>query len=295
MTSDALAWLSPQRRVFDRLDWWPVSAWAESDAWSVQYSADGLRSACPEAALLIVPLDLNPGDALAQTRAEVGWVRWCGVADGVSALPRVRDLFARAEARLAAQGVRSAWCIARELDWLSNYLPGLGYRVADRIATYRIRIGTSLGRNDLRAASPEPRPARPADLDAICALDAAAFEPAWRYPRAIMGRVLAQAHVFTVLEQGGMVLGYQCALLSGVDGHIVRLAVAPRDRRRGIGRVLLRDALARLAQGGATTVTLNTPQRNAAAQALYAALGFRALPERPRVFWRALATAEASA
>lgn len=291
MSQDALAWLSRQRRVFDRLDWWPAAAWAEGDAWVVH---PGGQPCQPDAALLITPLDVGPGDALAEAQAEVAWVRWCGIADGVSASPLVRDLFARAEARLAARGVRSAWCIARANDWLSNALLDLGYCAVERIVTYQIRIGSFLA-NDVRSVtSPDtPRPAVAADLDAICALDAEAFAPAWRYPPAIMRCALAQAHAFTIIEQGGALLGYQCALLGGEDGHIVRLAVAPATRRRGAGRALLRDALLRLAQGGAATATLNTPQSNAAAQRLYAALGFRPLLERPRVLMRALAAAEA--
>jgi ribosomal protein S18 acetylase RimI-like enzyme len=47
-----------------------------------------------------------------------------------------------------------------------------------------------------------------------------------------------------------------------------------------------------LARAGAQAVTLNTPESNAASQALYAGLGFRVLAERPRLLRKTLTPRE---
>jgi ribosomal protein S18 acetylase RimI-like enzyme len=270
-----LARLERQRRVFDRLDWWLASAWAASDAWV----------AGEDAALLAPPLDLGPHDALSAARHPVAWVRWCAVLDGVSATPLLAQLFARARARLAEAGVRELGCLARNSDWLEAYLRDLGFAAADRVLTFALRPG--------RAAWPKGnaliRAAELADLDAIEALDADAFAAPWRYPAAIMRRALELADVFTVAEDDGRIVGYQCASLGSECGHVVRLAVHTGARRRGVGRALLSDAIVRLTARGASCVTLNTPESNDSAQALYGQLGFRPAPERPRAFRKRLA------
>jgi ribosomal-protein-alanine N-acetyltransferase len=281
--------LARQRRIFDRLDWWRMEEWLASDAWAVARNH--------EAALLVVPLDLEPGLPLSAARHPVAWVRWCAVADGASAGAAIRALCAEAELRLAPIGVRAMWCIGRERDWHTAYLHDLGFHAMDRVLTYRLSTRDLRARAAGGARGGQVRSAGQGDLGAICALDAEAFEPQWHYPRAIMARALSRADAFTVIEDSGRIAGYQCSLrgvdpdteLSGATGgHVVRLAVRPDARRRGLGRALLEDAIARFAQGGAECVTLNTPESNRGAQALYRELGFRAIAERPRAYRKTL-------
>eukprot|EP00913_Durusdinium_trenchii_P026948 g25283.t1 len=89
--------------------------------------------------------------------------------------------------------------------------------------------------------------------------------------------------ILLVAETGGTTIGYAYAGLEGYDymalrgpaGVVYDLFVEPGRRRQGIGRKLLRTAVARLADGGAARVVLSTAQRNEAAQQLFASEGFR--------------------
>jgi len=57
--------------------------------------------------------------------------------------------------------------------------------------------------------------------------------------------------------------------------EVLDVSVDPRWRRRGLARLLVRLALARGARVGARVAHLEVRESNAAARALYAALGFR--------------------
>jgi len=275
------AGLKGARRVLDRLDWWDVDAWEDSPLWS--FCGDG-------AALLLVPLDLSPGDALDATRAATAWVRWCAVADDAQAPACLRRAFDEAEAQLAAHGVREVWCIVRSFDWLRPHLRERGYRPAGRLLTFQA--------NPQRLAKAPPLPAglwlRPAcagDFDVVCALDAAAFDEPWRYPPALMRPAFARAFAVTVAVCADGIVGYACSLLHRAHGHIVRLAVHPALRLRGIGAGLLADSVARLHRAGAQAVSLNTQSDNRAAQRLYRRLGFIPLDEKPAVLHKPIAPA----
>ena len=59
------------------------------------------------------------------------------------------------------------------------------------------------------------------------------------------------------------------------EAEILTIAVAPRHRRRGIGRNLLRRQMRRLAESGVKRLFLEVAEDNIAALALYRSLGFR--------------------
>lgn len=252
-----------------------------SDVWAFD---DG------DAALLLAPLDLAETDSLNVTRAEVAWLRWCAVGDGASPSRCLARVFSVAEARLASHGVRETWCVVPADEWIRPYLRDVGYRVADELLTFEIEP------KDAPDAAPLPtgvrmRPGDAADLDALCALDARAFDLPWRYPLALMRRAVAQSFVTTIAWDGSIAVGYACAILQETGGHVVRLAVMPEWRRRGIGAGLLLDAVARLAQAGAPVVSLNTQASNRAAQRLYRRLGFAWVGEKLPVMRKVLAYA----
>ncbi len=276
------AWLSRlqrARRILDRLDWWHVDEWIASDLWSFD---DG------DAALLLTPLDLSEADALDATCAGVAWLRWCAVADGRSPAAHLANVFGEAEARLASRGAREVWCVVHSSEWIKPYLRDLGYRVVEQLLTFQIapwRVSNA----PLRLTGLQVRPAHAADLEALCALDARAFDEPWRYAPALMRRAVAQAFATTVALYGGSPVGYACAVLHEGNGHVVRLAVQPELRRRGIGAELLCDVVMRLARAGARVVSLNTQAGNYAAQRLYRRLGFAPVGEKLTVMRKVLA------
>lgn len=86
-----------------------------------------------------------------------------------------------------------------------------------------------------------------------------------------------------VAEVEGEVAGYCYAELEGTDfmslrgpaGMIYDLLVDPAQRGHGLGRRLLEAMRAALVERGARQVVLSTAERNAGAQKLFAAAGFR--------------------
>lgn len=138
---------------------------------------------------------------------------------------------------------------------------------------------------DIRAYSP-------ADRDAIMALaprltDGVAH---WRDPAAVLAAVqgwMAAAadtaaepgHVVYVAVDGDEIVGVVAAAerthFSGqADAYVGELVTAAGKERRGIGRALMQAAEAWGAARGLDHLTLETGAANAAARALYAALGY---------------------
>jgi ribosomal-protein-alanine N-acetyltransferase len=126
------------------------------------------------------------------------------------------------------------------------------------------------------------RAASSADLAAVAAIERAAFADPWS-----LGNFRARLDdLFLIAAAGGEVAGYLVAWSVGPEAEILNLAVAPAARRRGTGRALLAEALARLGAAGVTSVYLEVRPSNAAARALYASAGFHEAAVR-RDYYRA--------
>ncbi|MEX2503493.1 MAG: ribosomal protein S18-alanine N-acetyltransferase [Egicoccus sp.] len=82
----------------------------------------------------------------------------------------------------------------------------------------------------------------------------------------------------------GDVAGFAMALVQLDEAHVLDIAVAEHQRRRGVGRLLLTVLLDRVRERGAVGVTLEVRKSNAAALALYRRLGFTVEGERPRYY-----------
>lgn len=119
----------------------------------------------------------------------------------------------------------------------------------------------------LRAASAD-------DITAILAVDAACFEPFWRYDRRLLTRFCA-AGGLTLAERDGQCLGYTLVTVDRGSAVLGRLCVDTQSRRRGAGTHLLRSAVTQARVSGAEHITLSTQADNAGALALYRAAGFR--------------------
>ncbi len=278
-----LATLATARRVHNRLDWWQVGDWANSDAWVADERSG---------ALLVVPLALGPTDSIETTCAETAWVRWCALASGVPASQVMRALFAAAVARLRVRGVRSMWVIADATDWLMPYLMDAGFVRADRMLTYRIKLQDAIHwfRRDTDATV---RRMEMADMNQVIALDIEAFAEPWRYGP-VLWRAREQAAMLHVAEIDKEIVGYACSMSDGLHAHAIRLCVRAAHRRRGIATALLAQIVADSLLAGATSLTLNTQRSNRASQIMYERLGFRKLIEQPVVLRRDLGVVEGS-
>lgn len=73
---------------------------------------------------------------------------------------------------------------------------------------------------------------------------------------------------------GGEVAGYACALVAGEEADVLKLAVAARFRRKGLGRMLNEACLDELRRRGCRRAYLEVRRSNSAAIALYESAGF---------------------
>lgn len=130
------------------------------------------------------------------------------------------------------------------------------------------------------------RPAGPADLEAVNAIECDSFSDPW--PRSAFREALgSETLYFTVAVDGhGAVVGYVVGWFAGGDGEIANVAVAAEARGQGIGGQLLDAALETAGRAGSDAVHLEVRESNAPAQALYASRGFVPVGRR-RAYYRA--------
>lgn len=132
------------------------------------------------------------------------------------------------------------------------------------------------------------RPATESDLPALAALEAAAFtapgSPAWS--RDLLAGELAQptALVLAAVDEESRAIGYAAFRHVGPESELLRVAVAPEARSRGVGRRLVDEGIARLRERGVATCFLEVRPANTPALALYERLGFRTVDRRRRYF-----------
>jgi ribosomal-protein-alanine N-acetyltransferase len=80
------------------------------------------------------------------------------------------------------------------------------------------------------------------------------------------------------------VIGYIDFWITFQQAQINNLAVIPTLKRRGIGQILLLDALKRIESEGCIQVTLEVRISNVAAQTLYQKQGFQILLMKPQYY-----------
>ena len=130
------------------------------------------------------------------------------------------------------------------------------------------------------------RPATPADLGAIMALERASF-PTDAWSEAMMREELASPYGhYLVLEQAGRVAGYAGlrALAGARDADVQTIAIAESARGRGQGRTLLRALLEEAGRRRVREVFLDVRADNPVAQSLYASEGFAEIGRRARYY-----------
>jgi len=128
------------------------------------------------------------------------------------------------------------------------------------------------------------RPATADDLDAVMAIERAAF-PTDAWSTSAMRATFADGDAF-VAEDGRGVVGYAAVLAprgSG-DADVLTIAVDAAARGEGTGAALLDRLLEVAAARGARRVFLEVRADNPVAQRLYETRGFAAVGRRPRYY-----------
>ena len=301
LSSQTWAALAASKRVYDRLDWWELDDWRNSDA---LMALPAKKNDSIAAALLVVPIAFTNLQQLASASQPAAWLRWCAVADRQSPSALLRGLLHEAEQRLNGTPVRQLWCVCEPHEWLATNLRDLGFKPCDELITMsrlssqpplRNRTPRRLERRspipcELRTLNPQMIDER--ELAQIHALDEAAFAPNWRYSAYMLRRAFAQSRYITVAEQHNHIVGYQCATYDEDNAdsiaHITRLVVQPCSQGQGIGAALFEDCVLELVRLGAREITLNTPASNLAAQKLYRRFEFVPLTNRMTVMCKHL-------
>ena len=128
------------------------------------------------------------------------------------------------------------------------------------------------------------RPAEPADLAALVALDEACFPPRERWPAASWEAELAASDRWVrVVGDAELVAAATFSAVAG-SADLLRVLVASASRGQGLARELVAAGCAWAASTGADQVLLEVRQDNVPAIGLYTSLGFSAIAERPEYY-----------
>ena len=121
------------------------------------------------------------------------------------------------------------------------------------------------------------RRARPSDLPALVELDRACFgRRAWS-ARAWREAVTTPEWATVVVERGGAIVAASVVVPGPPSANLASIAVGPQWRRAGLGRALVRDALARARAASARWLSLEVDRANRGAIELYRREGFAVL------------------
>ncbi|WP_203338720.1 GNAT family N-acetyltransferase [Nocardioides limicola] len=126
------------------------------------------------------------------------------------------------------------------------------------------------------------RDGQPADVAAIVAIEADVFgADAW-HTESVAAELVAPGR--RVRVSGDPVSAYAVTMVVGDVADLLRIAVRPEQRRRGLAGALLEDAVVAAAAAGADRMLLEVATDNTAALRLYAGAGFTEVDRRARYY-----------
>jgi ribosomal-protein-alanine acetyltransferase len=120
-------------------------------------------------------------------------------------------------------------------------------------------------------------------LAAIDELERKCFDGPWVsaiYEEEIR-RATSTVELAALVERPEDILGVSCSWIVAGECHLLRVLTDPRERRRGVGRALVKRIIERSRQAACETVTLEVASRNSAAISLYERSGFLMVGRRP--------------
>ena len=122
------------------------------------------------------------------------------------------------------------------------------------------------------------------DVDAVTEIERATFARPWSREsfRQEMERNKAARYLGAL--QDGRIVGYAGAWIILDESHITNIAVAEKERGKGIGRRLTEALMQYISNLGAAYATLEVRVSNERAQHLYKSLGFVSVGKRKRYY-----------
>jgi ribosomal-protein-alanine N-acetyltransferase len=129
-----------------------------------------------------------------------------------------------------------------------------------------------------------------ADLDRVLSIEEKSFSAPWTrkmFEAELTGNQFG--HLWSAWCRGergssDILVGYICFWVVFEEFRLMTLAVESEWRRRGIGRVMMRQALTSATAAGAQRALLEVRASNAAAIQLYEQAGFRTIAVRDRYY-----------
>ncbi len=125
------------------------------------------------------------------------------------------------------------------------------------------------------------RPAAPADVTALRAIEITCFGPA-AWGAALIGAAIADPAQDVLLSTSGDAYGVVRVVEKTAD--LDRIAAMPQARRQGTGRGMLAHLIDHAMRRGANRMLLEVAEDNAAALALYASAGFTQIHRRRQYY-----------
>ena len=249
-----LTWTSPW--THKHLDWYKTADWIDR--------ADVQIFLAWEGEYLVGYLGLSP------TIDGCAWIRLVGIRSGNIPGTVIKEMWQTAEEHCQKLGISSI-IVLMVSNWLSTYIPKLGFSYLDDIVTLN-HLGTTL------AGVWEPRlkvmPAEVEHMPSIAHIDRLAFRTPWRMSANDLRKACRIASNATVAVSDHEIVGYQISTRHREVGHLARLAVAPAHQGKRVGSALLHHLLHNFQRRGISTLSVNTQLSNLPSQRLYEQNGF---------------------
>lgn len=239
------------------LDWYSIDQWLDTQAGLVVLAWQGRRLAG------MMGLSVPMGNTT--------WIRLLAVRYDAPTREILRALWEDALKTLHVMNVRSVALLIAQ-DWLAYYTPQFNMNLVETIVTLK-RSGGDLPQK--RNNTPILRPAELEDIDAMAAIDQAAFIPPWQLTAHDLRAAFRMASSCKVSYLDGEMVAYQLSTRHGENGHLARLAVLPQVQGIGVGGTLLHELIRGFMTRGVRTITVNTQLSNIRSQRLYGYYGFR--------------------
>ena len=120
-------------------------------------------------------------------------------------------------------------------------------------------------------------------LDQLEELEKVCFSVPWTREQ-LKSQLPGKQHCFLVAVENETLLGYVGMMYVLDEGYISNVAVAPQQRRNGIGDALIEELMNRAEEFGLSFVTLEVRESNRPAIALYEKHGFQRVGLRKKYY-----------
>jgi ribosomal-protein-alanine N-acetyltransferase len=118
------------------------------------------------------------------------------------------------------------------------------------------------------------RDATAADLSQMVAIERRCFDHPWAAEAFRRELTLSFSRMLLAVAQNGDLAGYLCRWLVADECHILNVAVDLPYRQRGLGAILMREAIAEAESKAVAIITLEVRRSNTPARHLYRSLDF---------------------